>query len=79
MSALAVPAMSAFVAEKAARLLLEGRVLVACGENGIEAVVAGGHDTYRLVRESGRWRCVCPARGICAHVVAVGIVTGIEA
>jgi hypothetical protein len=78
-SVLAAPALSASIAEKASRLLVEGRVLIACGENGIVAVVRGDHGVYRLVREPDRWRCLCPARGTCAHVVAVGLVTGIEA
>ena len=79
MSVLATPAVSAFIAEKATRLLLEGRVLVTCGEHGIEAVVQGDHGVYRLVREPDRWRCLCPARGVCAHVVAVELVAGMTA
>jgi hypothetical protein len=61
---------------KAKRLLIEGRVVVFCGENGIAARVQGDHDEYIVVRERDRWRCVCPSRGRCAHIEAVERVTG---
>ena len=61
---------------KAERLLLAGRLLVFCGERGVAATVTGDSGTWRLFRESGRWRCTCPSRKRCSHVVAMERVTG---
>lgn len=72
---MSVPTVSDFIREKAERLLVTGRVLIACGNDGLTATVEGDHGTYMLVREGDRFRCTCPARRTCAHAVAVERVT----
>jgi hypothetical protein len=67
--------MSAYIEAKAARLLVERRVVIACGAHGIEAVVRGDHDTYRLFHEASGWRCTCAAQKPCSHALAVARVT----
>jgi hypothetical protein len=66
------------VRAKAERLLVGGHIKVICTDGGIAATVVADHDTYRLVREPDRWRCLCPARGTCAHAVAITLVAHIE-
>jgi hypothetical protein len=66
---------SAFIKQKAARLLTEARVWISCGERGIEAVVQGDTGTWNLYRAPDRWRCGCPSRRRCSHVEAVERVT----
>jgi uncharacterized Zn finger protein len=61
---------------KALRLLEAGRVVVTCDDDGIGATVEGDHDRYRLTLTSSGWRCPCPARGVCAHLIAVERTTG---
>ena len=61
---------------KAERLLLSGKVVITCSEDGITATVTGDHDTYRLLLTESGWRCPCPARGLCAHIVATEKTTG---
>ena len=61
---------------KAERLLLHGRVVVSCNQDGMSARVEGDHDTYRLRLAITGWMCPCPARGVCAHVVATELATG---
>ena len=64
---------------KGRRLLTEGRLIVervdgdrivaSCrGDSG--AVYALGYDPARQ-----EWRCTCPARGYCSHLVALQLVT----
>lgn len=71
-------------AEKALRLLVEGRLRVTfvhgdvifaqCrGDSG--EVYAVGHDPAG----APRWRCTCPARSACSHLRALWLVTAIEA
>jgi hypothetical protein len=63
--------------EKAERLLVSTAVTITCGENGIEALVVGDHDSYELHLGPGGWRCPCPARvADCSHQRAVSAVTG---
>ncbi|MET0937811.1 MAG: hypothetical protein ABWY51_01140 [Gaiellaceae bacterium] len=57
-------------------MLIQGRVVISCGKNGLEAGVEGDHATYRLFREPGRWRCTCASWNGCSHVAAVELVTG---
>jgi hypothetical protein len=62
--------------QKAKRLRDSMRVTIGCGDDGLEAVVIGDHDLYRLTVEADGWRCPCPARmRDCAHVLAVKAVT----
>jgi hypothetical protein len=61
---------------KAQRLLLAGRVVITCEVDGITATVSGDNGTYRLLLTESGWRCPCPARGLCAHVVATEKTTG---
>lgn len=67
--------MTAFTRTKADRLLVEGKVVVFCGEDGIAARVHGDHARYLLFREPDRWRHTRPSRGRCAHIEAVERVT----
>ena len=67
---------SASVGRKAERLLCEGRVTVLCAEGGMTAYVRGNHDQYHVQLTLSGWICPCPARGVCAHVVAAERVTG---
>ena len=63
------------VEAKAERLLLAGDVIVFRSERGLAATVEGDTGTWRLFREADRWRCCCPARVKCSHVVAFERVT----
>ena len=65
----------AYTRDKASRLLVEGKVVVYCGEDRIAARVEGDHGEYLLFREPDRWRCTCPARVPCAHIEPVERVT----
>jgi hypothetical protein len=64
------------VQAKAERLLCDGRVIVSCEVDGITATVSGDHATYRLLLTESGWRCPCPARGLCAHLIAKERTTG---
>ena len=62
-------------AAKGRRYLTEGRLLLTrVDELRIEAVCRGGGESYQLGFVSGRWRCSCPARSRCAHLVALQLV-----
>ena len=62
--------------EKAKRLLVEGRVTVlACGPGYARAVVRGDGALYEVTDDARGRSCPCAARGLCAHVRAVGLVT----
>jgi hypothetical protein len=64
------------VQAKGRRYLLEGRLLVRYVDaSGIKAFCRGSATVYQLGFEDGRWRCSCPARGRCAHLVALQLVT----
>jgi uncharacterized Zn finger protein len=61
---------------KGRRYLLEGRLLVErVDSHGIAATCRGNGATYRLGYNGTAWGCTCPARGVCAHLVAVRLVT----
>jgi len=65
-------------AEKARRLLSEGRVIITEARGRcVRAEVRGDSgETYEVAHElDGRWLCACVARGICSHVQAVQLVT----
>jgi hypothetical protein len=63
------------VEEKSERLRDEGRVSMM----GNRYEVRGDHGTYVVEMSCGEWRCPCPARGDCAHAVAVRAEWEIEA
>lgn len=71
--------MSAFVEEKARRLLTEGRVRAWCDEAGLRVLVRGDHDTYHIHvtgRGRGLW-CPCPSRRRdCSHAIAAERIAG---
>ncbi len=58
-------------AVKAGRYLLEGRVVVELAAPGVfVATVRGAGDVHLVEFGRGGWSCTCPARGLCAHLVA---------
>ena len=64
------------VVDKAHRYLVEGRVIVLVAAPGrVIATVRGDAEVHQVAYERGGWRCSCPARGRCAHLLAVGLVT----
>ncbi len=64
------------VVDKAHRYLTEGRVIVlVAGPGRVVATVRGDAEVHQVAYERGGWRCSCPARGRCAHLLAVGLVT----
>lgn len=64
------------VTAKAHRYLTEGRVIVSIAAPGtVSAAVRGDAEVYHVAYERGGWHCSCPARGRCAHLLAVGLVT----
>ena len=65
------------VQAKAERLLRDSRVVISCDDvDGITARVTGDHDLYQPRLTPSGWSCPCPAQGVCAHVLAVEVVTG---
>jgi hypothetical protein len=61
--------------EKAARLLVAGRLRVVEVEHGrVRASCRGDHGAYDLGGEGGVWSCSCPARGDCSHLRALRLV-----
>ena len=66
---------------KATRYLAEGRLIVReLDEHGgtCSADCRGDGAIYALGRdEGGRWYCACPARGRCAHLVALQLVVAV--
>lgn len=64
------------VAEKAARLLVEGRVTVLeAGRGSALALVVGDHGEYAVTVDAGHVVCPCPAwTGRCSHARAVELV-----
>lgn len=61
---------------KARRYLVEGRVIVTRVIPGaVDAKVRGGGAVWSVKYRRGGWSCDCPARGRCAHLAAVGLVT----
>jgi uncharacterized Zn finger protein len=64
------------VTGRAEQLLIGGRVAVMRVDRGaIQARVLGDHGNYVVAGDSSGLRCSCPARGECAHLLAVAIVT----
>ena len=65
-------------AAKGRRYLVEGRLsLLHVSDKLIIANCHGDQgDTYTLGYDFNRktWRCDCPARGVCAHIVALALV-----
>jgi uncharacterized Zn finger protein len=66
-------------ADKGRRLLAEGRLTVKqVNGDGIAASCRGDSGAvYLLGYDPGaqEWRCTCPARGRCSHLVALQLVT----
>jgi len=66
------------VADKAVRLLREGRLTVLYRDGDrVTAVCHGDSGTYHLGHSPDRpgvWSCSCPAVGRCAHTVALMLV-----
>lgn len=63
--------------EKAARLLVDGRVIVlTVAGRYVMAQVQGDHGTYAVVHDAGHWLCSCENPGAtCSHVKATMRVT----
>lgn len=60
---------------KGRRYVSEGRLAIArVDEHGVEASCRGGGAVYELGHDGEAWWCSCPARGRCAHLVALGLV-----
>jgi hypothetical protein len=68
--------MAETIDQKARRYLTEGRLVVEL-VNGdeIRARCRGGGAVYELGLEAGEWWCGCAARGRCAHLTALQLVT----
>lgn len=63
------------VEAKGRRYLGEGRLTVTrVDEDAVEATCRGGGAVYELGHDGEHWWCGCPARGRCAHLVALGLV-----
>jgi uncharacterized Zn finger protein len=64
---------------KGRRLLVEGRLIVERVEGGLVVASWRGDsgEVYRLGHDprAQEWRCSCPARGRCSHLVALQLVT----
>ena len=74
--------MSEGIDAKGRRYLVEGRLLVERVDGGLVVASCRGDSgsIYHLgfdprVRE---WRCTCPARGRCSHLVALMLVTAVQ-
>ena len=67
------------IESKGRRFLVEGRLVVThVLGNHVTAVChgdSGGYDLGHDPRRPGGWWCACPARGECAHLVALQLVT----
>ena len=68
-------------AEKAKRILSEGRLIVReLDEHGgtVAADCRGDAAVHSLGRDSRGWFCSCKARGRCSHLLALGSVVALE-
>lgn len=67
-------------AAKARRYLTEGRLVVEHVHPGeVTASCRGDGTVWRLGWRPGTgWWCSCPARGRCAHLLAVGLVVAVD-
>ena len=66
---------------KGLRYVTEGRLVVRLVDEGagvVEADCRGGGAVHRLGHRDCRWFCSCPARGRCAHLVALQLVVAVE-
>jgi hypothetical protein len=64
------------VAVKARRILAEGALLVVRVDGDLaEALVRGDSGIYETRHDPDGWHCSCPARGRCAHALALRLVT----
>jgi len=66
--------------DKGRRLLTEGRLIIERVDSTgyVQATCRGDSgEVYHLGFDPGRaqWRCTCPARSRCAHLVALQLVT----
>jgi hypothetical protein len=67
-------------AAKGRRYLAEGRLVVRAVDEiagTVRAACRGDGAVYALGRDRGGWFCSCPARGRCAHLVALGLVVAV--
>ena len=56
---------------KGRRYLTEGRLVVeAAGPGYFTATARGNSGIHVVTYGRGGWHCTCPARGLCAHLVA---------
>ena len=63
---------------KARRYLTEGRVqLVRVTESNALAKVRGDGAVHTVIANPKFWSCSCPAKGRCAHLLAVGLVVAV--
>lgn len=63
-------------AAKARRILAEGRVTVtACGPGYARALVRGDGAVHEVTEDARGRLCTCQARGLCSHLLALGLVT----
>lgn len=63
-------------AEKAARYLGAGRVTVTRVDGDLaDAVVRGDSAEHHVSHDPAGWHCTCPARGRCAAVEALALIT----
>lgn len=66
-------------AAKGRRLLTEGRLLISRVHGDLIVATCRGDsgEVYDLGFDprNGQWRCTCPARGRCSHLVALQLVT----
>lgn len=66
-------------ATKGKRYLCEGRVvLTTVTPDRVEARVRGDGVIYSTAWDRRGWWCTCPARGRCAHLLAVGHVVAVD-
>ncbi len=64
--------------QKGRRYVIEGRLIVErVDDRSVVASCRGSDTAYRLDFDPAgqAWRCTCPARGRCAHLVALQLVT----
>jgi uncharacterized Zn finger protein len=63
------------VQAKAGRYLAAGRLTVLrVDQDKVLAECRGGGAVYHVGYSDGRWRCDCPARGTCCHLLALMLV-----
>jgi uncharacterized Zn finger protein len=70
------------VRDKGARLLTSGRLRVVKVDGNLIVAECRGDsgEVYKLGHDRRRmqYRCTCPARGPCAHLTALWLVTAVE-